>query len=76
MNPIKKFIRDERVGRQDFSTEGAAYLLEVSQSTIRHFVKLGILEPVEGGGRGQSYFFLQEDIYDLQERLEEYICYL
>lgn len=69
---IRKFLRDWRTGRSDFSVIEAAEYLDIETSAFRHLMKAGVITPFEGGGRGRSFYFSQEQLDDLDDKIEPY----
>jgi len=69
---VRKFMRDHRVGRNDYNTVEAAEYLDIEPETLRYLVRMGVIIPVEGGGRGQSFYFTVEQIEKLEEQIASY----
>ena len=69
---VRKFMRDQRVGRNDYNTAEAAEYLDIEAETLRYFVRMGVIKPVEGGGRGQSFYFTVEQIEKLEKQIASY----
>jgi MerR family transcriptional regulator, heat shock protein HspR len=52
-------------GRQLFTISVAAELVEVHQQTLRHYERLGLIEPTRG--KGEIRYYSPEDIEKLQQ---------
>lgn len=69
---LRKFLRDIKVGRNDYSTTEAAEYLGIELSQFRYLVKNKVIKPLEGGGRGRSFYFSEESLKELYEKLKNY----
>lgn len=69
---FRKFIHDYRTGTNDYTTAEAAEFLDLELERVRHLVRIGMLKPVQGGGRGLNYYFAHDDLERLNEQLEPY----
>lgn len=69
---LRKFLRDFKKGRNDYSTVEAAESLDIELSQFRYLVRNNVIEPLEGGGRGRSFYFSKESLDELNEKLENY----
>jgi MerR family transcriptional regulator, heat shock protein HspR len=57
--------QDETRGRQRFTIKIAAELVSVHQQTLRHYERLGLLEPQRG--KGEIRYFTPDDIERAQQ---------
>jgi DNA-binding transcriptional MerR regulator len=69
---FRKFLHDARTSTDNYSTEEAADYLNLDIGRVRHLVRIGILVPIEGGGRGRNFYFTEESLQELDEMLEPY----
>lgn len=69
---VRKFLRDWRVGSNDYNTAEAAERLDIEPETLRHLVRVGVVKPLEGGRRGHGYYFSFEAIEKLEEQIAPY----
>ena len=70
---VRKFMRDWRVGSNDYSTIEAANYLDIEPETLRHPVRMGVVKPLEGGGRGSAFYFSGEQVKELEEKIAPYL---
>jgi excisionase family DNA binding protein len=69
---IRKFLRDFRTGRSDYSSAEAAAYLGIKHETFRQLVRAGVIQPLDGGGRGRSFYFSHEQLIKLAEQIAMY----
>lgn len=69
---IRKFLRDFRTGRSDYSSAEAAGYLDIKLETFRQLVREGVIQSLDGGGRGKSFYFSHEQLLKLEEQIAMY----
>lgn len=70
---LRRFLRDFRTGRKDYSMKEAMIYLGISRDAFRQLVRAGVINPIEGGGgRGKNLYFSEDDVLDLEKKLAEY----
>ena len=69
---FRKFLHDIRTNTNHYTTAEAAVFLDLECGRVRYLVKVGILVPVERGGRGRSFYFKRESLEDINKLLEPY----
>ncbi len=69
---FRKFLHDIQTSTDHYTTAEAAEFLDLELERIRHLVRIGILTPVEGGGRGRNFYFTKEALEEVDKKMEPY----
>lgn len=69
---FRKFLHDIKTNTDYYTTAEAADYLGLELERVRHLVRIGILMPAEGGGRGRCYYFSEDSLEKIDEMLEPY----
>ncbi len=69
---VRKFLRDWRTGRNDYTTAEAAEYLDIELESFRHLIRAGVIKPFEGGVRGRNLYFSPKDVEALNDKIDGY----
>ncbi len=69
---FRKFLHDIQTSTEYYTTAEAAEFLDLELERIRHLVRVGVLVPMEGGGRGRNFYFSKEALEEIDKKMEPY----